>query len=67
MIKTKKQMMSERIAKEEERKRELELENKMLMVEKADIAGFVSAETEVISGADDANTEAMPGNQENKK
>ena len=58
--------MSERIAREEERKRELELENKLLMVEKADIAGFVSAEIEM-SGVDDANTETMPENQENKK
>jgi len=66
MIKTKKQIMSERIAREEERKRELELENKLLMVEKADIAGFVSAEIEM-SGVDDANTKTMPENQENKK
>ena len=59
-IKTKKQIMAERIAQEKERQRELEVENKLLMVEKADIAGFVSAETEV-SGVDDAQ------NQENKK
>ena len=59
-LKTKKQIMAERIAQEKERQRELEVENKLLMVEKADIAGFVSAETEV-SGVDDAQ------NQENKK